>query len=171
MERNSPQFLWSLDPYLFSLHKVGKRNDHAFSTCLSYRQRLYSLLNPSQARLLKSFLQQHLSRVQVLEISDTNPQLLVKLFQDIQPNSVPCLSTLRLSVQWQALGTKPSAGLDLLQIVDSRLLNANSLRKLNVSITPRWDLNLFSGLTHLKLGDGHDMPRTQTSQREFLDAL
>ena len=129
------------------------------------------LLNPSQAQLLKSFLQQHLSHFQVLEISDTNPQLLTKLFQDIQPISVLCLSTLRLSVQWQALGTKPSAGLDLLQIVDSRLLNANSLRKLNVSITPRWDLNLFSSLTHLKLGDGHDMPRTQTSQREFLDAL
>jgi hypothetical protein len=130
-------------------------------------------LRPSEARLLKSFLQQHLSRVQVPDIWDTDSQLLAKLFQDIQPSSVPCLSTLSLSVLrlWQEPGTEPSAVLDSLQIVDSRLLNANSLRKLNVSITPRWDLSLFSGLTHLKLGDGRDMPRTQTSQREFLDAL
>ena len=126
-------------------------------------------LCPSEARLLKSFLQQHLSRVQVLEIWDTNPHLLAKLFQDIQPTCVPCLSTLSLSmsVQWQEPGTE----LDSLQIVNSRLLNTNSLRKLNISTTPRWDLNLFSGLTHLKLRAGHNMPRTQTSQHEFLDAL
>ena len=124
--------------------------------------------HPSEARRLKNFLQQHLSRVQVLDILCAKPQHIAKLFQDIQPTSVPCLSTLRLSVQSQKSGTAPSAVLDSFQIVDSRLLNANSLRKLNVSTTPRWDLGLFSGLTHLKL---HSKLRTQTSQREFLDAL
>ena len=107
----------------------------------------------SEGQLLKRFLQKHLSRVQVLEIRNTIPQL----FQHIQPTSVPCLSTLTLS--------------SLLQIVDSRLLNTTSLRKVDVSTTLGWDSMLFSGLTHLRLGDGRNMPRTQTSQREFLDAL
>jgi hypothetical protein len=127
---------------------------------------------PSLYPLLKNFLQQHLSRVQILEIRGTDSQLLAKLFQDIQPTSVPCLSTLSLSGTWQEPGTEPSAVLDTLQILDSRLLNANSLRKVEVPTTLRWDLRLFrvSGLTHLRLGDSR-MPRTQTSQREFLNAL
>jgi hypothetical protein len=127
---------------------------------------------PSLYSLLKNFLQQHLSRVQVLEIRGTDSQLLAKLFQDIQPTSVPCLSTLSLSGTWEEPGIEPSAVLDTLQILDSRLLNANSLRKVEVPTTLRWDLRLFrvSGLTHLRLGDCR-MPRTQTSQREFLNAL
>jgi hypothetical protein len=144
------------------------RSQHA---CPIVKANYIPSIYPSEARLLKNFLQQHLSRVQVLEIFDTNLLHVAKLFQDIQPTSVPCLSTLSLSVQWQKPGTEPSAVLNLLQMVDSRLLNTNSLRKLNVSTTPRWDLRLFSGLIHLKLGDGHNMPRTQTSQRKFLDAL
>ena len=144
------------------------RSQHA---CPIVKANYTPSLYPSEAQLLKSFLQQHLSRVQVLDILCTNFQHVVKLFQDIQPTSVPCLSAFSLSVYWQKSETEPSAVLDSLQIVDSRLLNANLLRKLTVSITPRWDLNLFRGLTHLKLGDGRNMPRTQTSQREFLDAL
>jgi len=127
-------------------------------------------LYPSEARLLKSFLQQHLSRVQILDIRGTDSQLLAKLFQDIQPTSVPCLSTLSLSVQqWQDPGT--DAVPDFLQILDSRFSNTNSLRKVEAPTTLRWDLRLFSGLTHLRLGDSRNMSRTQTSQREFLDAL
>jgi hypothetical protein len=162
--------LWTCIP--FNHPKWAKemiaRSQHA---CPIVKANYIPSLYPSEARLLKSFLQQQLSRVQVLDILYTDLQHVAKLFQDIQPTSVPCLSTLSLSVHWQESGTEPSAVLDSLQILDSRLLNANSLRKLNVSTTPRWDLNLFRGLTHLKLGDGHNMPRTQTSQREFLDAL
>ena len=117
----------------------------------------------SEGQLLKRFLQKHLSRVQVLEIRNTIPQL----FQDIQPTSVPCLSTLTLSTSLQEPVTESSP----LQILDSRLLNTTSLRKVDVSTTLGWDSMLFSGLTHLRLGDGRNMPRTQTSQREFLDAL
>ena len=127
-------------------------------------------LYPSEAQLLKSFLHQHLSRVQVLDIRGINSHLLAKLFQDIQPTSVPYLSTLSLSGTWQEPGTEPSAVLDSLQILDSRLLNTNLLRKVEAPTTLRWDLRLFSGLTHLRLDDCR-MPRTQTSQREFLDAL
>ena len=94
-------------------------------------------LYPSEAQLLKSFLQQHLFRVQVLEIRGTDSQLLVKLFQDIQPTSVPCLSTLTLSGAWHELGTEPSAVLESLQILNSRLLNTNSLRKVEVPTTLR----------------------------------
>ena len=147
------------------------RSQHA---CPIVKANYIPSLYPSEARLLKSFLQQHLSRVQVLDILGANPQQVAKLFQDIQPTSVPCLSTLSLWVHCQqesGPGTEPSAVLDSLQIVDSRLLNANALRKLRFSTTPRWDLSLFSGLTHLELGDGGNMLRTQTSQREFLDAL
>ena len=68
-----------------------------------------------------------------------------------------------------------SAVSDSLQIVNTRLLDTNSSRKVKVPTTLRWDLRLFSGLTHLRLGDSDRdddcMPRTQTSQREFLDAL
>ena len=124
-----------------------------------------------QAKLLRSFLQQHLSRVQVLDIWRTTPQLVIKLFQDIQPTSVPSLSTLSLSM-WEEPGTESSAVLESLQIVDSRLLNTNSLRKVEASTALGWDFRLFSGLTHLSLGDGdRNMARTQTSQRDFLDAL
>jgi hypothetical protein len=162
--------LWTCIP--FNHPKWAKemiaRSQHA---CPIVKANYIPSLYPSEARLLKNFLQQHLSRVQVLEIFDTNLRHVVKLFQDIQPTSVPCLSTLSLSLRWPESGTEPSEILDSLQIVDSRLLNANSLRKLNVSTTPRWDLNLFSGLTHLKLCDGRNIPRTQTSQRKFLDAL
>jgi len=125
----------------------------------------------SQAKLLRNFLQQHLSRVQVLDIWRTSPQLIKKLFQDIQPTSVPSLSTLSLSMQWGELGTEPSA-VESLQIVDSRLLDTNSLRKVEASTALGWDFKLFSGLTHLCLGNGdRNMARTQTSQRNFLDAL
>jgi len=129
----------------------------------------------SQAKLLTSFLQQHLSRVQVLDIRNTSPQLVAKLFQDIQPTSVPWLSTLRLSIPWRKPGTESTAPFDPLQIVSTRLLDTNSLRRVEAPTTLRWDLKLFSGLTHLSLGDpsdyNSDLPRTQTSQREFLDAL
>ena len=84
--------------------------------------------------------------------------------------SVPCLSTLTLSGAWHEPGTEPSAVLESLQILDSQLLNTNSLRKVEVPTTLRWDLRLFSSLTHLRLGDCR-MPRTQTSQHKFLDAL
>jgi hypothetical protein len=126
---------------------------------------------PSEARLLETFLQQHLSRIQVLEIRCTSHQLIGKLFQDIQPTSVPCLSTLSLSIPWLEPGTEPSPA-DLLQILNTQLIDTNSLRKVKV-ITPTtlsWNLRLFSGLTHLMIG-GHGMARTQTSQHEFLDAL
>jgi hypothetical protein len=129
----------------------------------------------SQAKLLRSFLQQHLSRVQVLDIRNTSPQLVAKLFQDIQPTSVPCLSTLSLSIPWRKPGTESTASFDPLQIVSTRLLDTNSLRKVEAPTTLRWDLKLFSGLTHLSLGHpgdhDNDMPRTQTSHCEFLDAL
>ena len=125
---------------------------------------------PSEARLLKTFLQQHLSRIQVLEIQCTNPQLVAKLFQDIQPTSVPCLSTLSLTMPWQEPGTEPFPA-DSLQIINTRLIDTNSLRKVKVRAptTHSWNLSLFSGLTHLTIGG--DMARTQTSQHEFLDAL
>ena len=131
----------------------------------------HSADNP-QAKLLKSFLQQHLSRVQVLHIWHTNPQLVAELFQDIQPTSVPCLSTLSLSLP-KFLGPRTnSAVLDLLQIVDSRLLNTKSLRKVEVSTALGWDFKLFSSLTHLNLGNSNRaMTRTRASQRGFLDAL
>jgi len=144
------------------------RSQHA---CPIVKANYIPSLYPSEAQLLKTFLQQHLSRVQVLQIRSTDSQLLAKLFQDIQPTSVPCLSTLSLSVQWQDPGTEPSAVFDFLPILDSRFLNTNSLRKVKAPTTLRWDLRLFSGLTHLRLGDGRNMPRTQTSQCEFLDAL
>jgi hypothetical protein len=129
-------------------------------------------MGSSEAELLKGFLQQHLSRVQVLDIRNTTPQLVAKLFQDIQPTSVPWLSTLSLSRPWPEPGAVSSAVLDSLQIVNTRLVNTNSLRKVEAPTTLRWDLRLFSSLTHLRLGDGDDAkPRTQTSQSEFLDAL
>ena len=75
-------------------------------------------------------------------------------------------------MQFQEPGTNSSAVLDSLQIVDSRLLNTKSLRKVEASTALGWDFRLFSGLTHLSLGNGDcDMARTQTSQRDFLDAL
>ena len=121
---------------------------------------------PSEARLLKTFLQDHLSRIQVLEIQYTSHQLVGQLFQDIQPTSVPCLS-----MPWQEPGTEFSPA-DSLQILDTRFVDTNSLRKVEASTIPSWNLRLFSGLTYLKIGDGDgDLPRTQTSQREFLDAL
>ena len=135
-------------------------------TCLIVRvtyNRPKQLQYSSEGQLLKRFLQKHLSRVQVLEIRNTIPQL----FQDIQPTSVPCLSTLTLSTSLQEPVTESSP----LQILDSRLLNTTSLRKVDISTTLGWDSMLFSGLTHLKLGDGRNMPRTQTSQHEFLGAL
>jgi hypothetical protein len=100
---------------------------------------------PSASRLLKTFLQQHLSRVQVLDIWSTSHQLITKLFQDIQPTSVPSLSTLSLSMPWQ----EPS---DSLQILNTRLVNTKSLKKVKASTTHSWNLTLFSGLTHLRIG-------------------
>ena len=162
--------LWTCIPFHHPkwAKEMIARSQHA---CLIVKANYIPPLYPSEARLLKSFLQQHLSCVEVLDILCSNSQHIAKLFQVIQPTSVPCLSTLSLSVEQQESGTEPSAVLDYLQIVDSRLLNANSLKRLNVATTPRWDLSLFSGLTHLKLGDGRNILRTQTSQRKFLDAL
>jgi len=124
------------------------------------------------ALLLRRFLQQHLSRVQVLKI-DIRPHLLEQLFRDIQPTPVPYLSTLILSTKKSATGSSPV--FDWLEIMDSRLLNTNSLRKVQAPTSQRWDLGLFSGLTHLVLGVHHgeiiEMPRTQASQSDFLDAL
>jgi hypothetical protein len=75
-------------------------------------------------------------------------------------------------MQWQEPGTESSADLDSLQIVDSRLLNTTSLRKVGVLAALGWDFRLFSGLTHLSLGNGDsNMARTQTSHHDFLDAL
>ena len=75
-------------------------------------------------------------------------------------------------MQFQEPGTNSSAVLDSLQIVDSRLLNTKSLRKVGASIALGWDFRLFSGLTHLSLaGSCSEIPRAQTSQRDFLDAL
>ena len=128
---------------------------------------------PSEARLLKSFLQQHLSRIQFLEILYLPHQPVGKLFQDIQPTSVPCLSTLRL-IELEEPGTASSAVLDSLQIVDDQLLNTCSLRKLRASSSTalRWDFKLFSGLTYLSLdGDYRRSARSQASHRDFLDAL
>ena len=72
-------------------------------------------------------------------------------------------------MQFEERGTNSS---DSLQIIDSRLLNAKSLRKVEVSTALGWDSRLFNGLTHLSLGNGdRDMARSQTSQRDFLDAL
>jgi hypothetical protein len=145
------------------------RSQHAF---VIIRATYNPSMGSSEAELLKGFLQQHLSRVQVLDIWNTTPQLVAKLFQDIQPTSVPWLSTLSLSRPWPEPGAVSSAVLDSLQIVNTRLVNTNSLRKVEAPTTLRWDLRLFSGLTHLRLGDGDDAkPRTQTSQSEFLDAL
>jgi hypothetical protein len=111
---------------------------------------------PSEAQLLKSFLQQHLSRVQTLEVRGGDSHLLAELFQDIQPTSVPCLSTLSLSVKWQS--PRADTVVDFLQILDSRFLNTNSLRKLEAPTTLGWDLRqVFSGLTHLRLGDSRNM--------------
>jgi hypothetical protein len=115
---------------------------------------------PSKARLLETFLQQHLSRIQVLEIMCTSHQLIAKLFQDIPPTSVPCLSTLSLAT----IMAKPSPA-ESLQILSTRFVDTNSLRKVTLNSNSR----LFSGLTHLTI-DG-DMARTQTSQCDFLDAL
>jgi hypothetical protein len=127
-------------------------------------QHAYLIVRATYAgQLLKSFLQKHLPRVQVLEVQNASPQL----FQDIQPTSVPCMSTLSLLMPWQEPVTGPSP----LQIVDSRLLNTTLLKKVEVSTTLGWDSMLLSGLTHLRLGNGRNVPRTQTSQREFLDAL
>jgi len=123
---------------------------------------------PSEARLLKTFLQQHISRIQVLEIQCKGHQLVAKLFQDIPPTSVPCLSTLSLLMPWQEPGTEPSPA-DSLQILDTRLIDTNLLRRVEAPTTHSWNLRLFSGLTHLTI-DGN-MARMQTSQREFLDAL
>ena len=125
---------------------------------------------PSEARLLKTFLQQHLSRIQVLEIRCKSPQFVAQLFQDIQPTPVPCLSTLSLLMLWQEPDTEPSPD-DSLQILNTLLIDTNSLRKVKVRapITLGWDLRLFSGLTHLTISGG--VARTQTSQHEFLDAL
>ena len=66
---------------------MGKGNDYTFSA--SYDP----LVDSSQAELL-SFLQQHISRVQVLDIQvQTSLRPVTELFQDIQPTSVPWLST------------------------------------------------------------------------------
>ena len=105
---------------------------------------------PSEARLLKTFLQQHLSRIQVLEIQCKSHQLVAKLFQDIPPTSVPCLSTLSLLMPWQEPGTEPSPA-DSLQILDTRLIDTNSLRTVEAPTTLSWNLRLFSGLTHLRM--------------------
>ena len=124
---------------------------------------------PSEAQFLKNLLQQHLSRIQVLEIRKTWNQLVEKLFEAIQPSSVPCLSTLSVLTYWD--GASNTASLRV-EILDSRLLNATSLRRVAISATVEWRSKLFNGLTHLRLGLGEDdMPRTQNSQPEFLDAL
>ena len=154
--------LWTHIPFYHPkwAEEMIARSQHA---CLIVRATYNRPKYSSQGQLLKSFLQKHLSRVQVLEVQNTSPQL----FQDIQPTSVPHLSTLTLSTPWQDPVTESSP----LQIIDSRLLNTTLLRKLEVSTTLGWDSMLFSGLTQLRLGDGRNMPRTRTSQRDFLDAL
>lgn len=75
-------------------------------------------------------------------------------------------------MQQPVTGTFPV--LDWLQIMDSRLLNTTSLRKIEAPTPLGWDSNLFSGITHLILGhwgEITEMPQIQTSQRDFLDAL
>ncbi|KIM35832.1 hypothetical protein M413DRAFT_14317 [Hebeloma cylindrosporum] len=125
----------------------------------------YSDVPKPEAQRLKKFLKKHLSRVQVLDFDHSSPRSIANLFQNhLEPTSVPHLSTLRLLTAW-------SSNLDLLQIVNSRLLNTVSLRELEFPTTFRWDLSLFNGLTHLKLVNGSISDQTKASHREFLDAL
>jgi len=163
--------LWIYIPFhnLRWAEEMIARSKHA---CLIVVTNCNFSSSPRQAQFLKNFLQQHLSRVQALEISGDSPHRHVeKLFQDIQPSSIPYLSTLSLLTDWQGRvpGSSPAYPLEIL---DSRLLNATSLRKVQVSTTLGWNSRLFSGLTHLTLGGRWgNIPRTQTSQRDFLDAL
>ena len=139
--------------------------------CLIVRITQYDPLHyPSKAQFLKNFLQQHLSRIQVLEIQNAWNRAVEKLFEAIQPSSVPCLSTLNVSTCWDE---PPIVAALRVEILDSRLLNTTSLRRVAISANVRWCSKLFNGLTHLKLGPGNDSipSRTQTSQPEFLDAL
>ncbi|KIM35833.1 hypothetical protein M413DRAFT_428331 [Hebeloma cylindrosporum] len=142
----------------------------SYPACLIAMASFHSESSPKELETATKFFKEHLSRVQVLDIWDSSAELVAKLFQDdIKPTSAPYLSILRLGTPRSRKPDSPVP--NLLQIVDNRLLNTSSLREVEALSTPNWDLNLFSGLTHLKLGDGSNGQRTQTSQCEFLDAL
>jgi len=165
MERNRPHIPLSLDPSPFSSSKMGKGNDYTFSA--SYDP----LVDSSQAKLL-SFLQQHISRVQVLDIQVTSLRLVTELFQDIQPTSLNIRSlVVNLKLVNPVAQTRNRVYHIPRPAPDCQHPTCRC-QFVEESRSSRWDSRLFSGLTHLRLGrDYRNMPRTPTSQREFLDAL
>ena len=139
--------------------------------CLTVKITQYDPFDyPSRTQFLKKFLQQHLSRIRILEIRNTWNRVVEKIFEAIQPSSVPCLSTLNVLTHWDGPGTTSALRVEIL---DSRLLNATSLKRVSISADVEWCSRLFNCLTHLRLGPGNEniLLRTQTSQPEFLDAL
>ncbi|KIM42701.1 hypothetical protein M413DRAFT_122011 [Hebeloma cylindrosporum] len=83
MEKNRPQLLSSLDIYPFRSSPMGKGNGRAVSTGLSYCQSHLRTCTEKSSSVPEEFLQQHLSRVQVLDIF-TIPRMLGDLFRDIE---------------------------------------------------------------------------------------
>ncbi|KIM35829.1 hypothetical protein M413DRAFT_32185 [Hebeloma cylindrosporum] len=125
---------------------------------------------PRKVDALKELLLPNFSRFEVLDVQRyVNAHVVEELFEDIKPTSVPHLSTLILSTEERVCLFYPLH--EWLQIMDSQLLNTHSLKRVEAPFTLRWDLGLFTGLTHLKLGHKDSSRRYPTSQLKFLDAL
>ncbi|KIM35828.1 hypothetical protein M413DRAFT_32184 [Hebeloma cylindrosporum] len=154
-------------------HYPSLANEMAIRSRNAHLLVLVEISDPRAVEPCPSSIFQHASRFQVLKIAESSPALVAKVFQAIKPTPAPYLLKLKLSsMEQEEPVTESSPIFDLLPIIDSRILDTRSLRRVQAPTTRRWDLNLFTGLTYLKLDDyGPALPRVQTSQREFLDAL